>query len=175
MKRNSLSVFKCPKQKLKPSKTVSSLKNDVSLFSRLFSVAKNRDCDMLAFFKHENQPFPSSISDNASYVFKKIWSLKLFATRRPTRTSQWFWCQYDWWCSFSSSFANHQCSFIWWKCKFHVYTPSYTPILNIVCNTERAGGKFQVGYKKHWSQESRHTEVCVVRPEARACKWEWVY
>ena len=61
----------------------------------------------------------------ASYNFQKIRSFKLFATRRPTRTSQWFWCQYYWWCSFSSFFANNQYSFIWWICRFHVYTPSF--------------------------------------------------
>lgn len=71
LKKNNFSLFKCPKQKSRQSKTVSSLKNDVSLFSRLYIVAKNRDCDMVTFFKHENQPFPQSISDNGKLWFSK--------------------------------------------------------------------------------------------------------
>ena len=66
IKKNNLSLFKCPKakSKTKQSKVIENLKNDVSLFSRLYIVAKNRDCDMPSFFKHENQPFPPSLSDH---------------------------------------------------------------------------------------------------------------
>ena len=71
IKRNNLLLFKSPKQKSKQSKTVANLRNDVSLFSRLYIVAKNRDCDMLSFFRHENQPFPPSISDNGMLRFSK--------------------------------------------------------------------------------------------------------
>ena len=73
IKRKSLPVFKSPKQKSKSkqSKIVENLKNDVSLFSRLYIVAKNRDCDMLTFFKHENQPFPPSLSDNGKLRLSK--------------------------------------------------------------------------------------------------------
>ena len=64
IKKNSLSLFKSkPKAKTKQSKAVENLKNDVSLFSRLYIVAKNRDCDMTTLFKHENQPFPPSLSE----------------------------------------------------------------------------------------------------------------
>ena len=73
IKKNSLSLFKCPKpkSKTKQSKAVEGLKNDVSLFSRLYIVAKNRDCDMTTFFKHENQPFPPSISEHGKLRFSK--------------------------------------------------------------------------------------------------------
>ena len=66
IKKNNLSLFKCPKpkSKSKQAKAIENLKNDVSLFSRLYIVAKNRDCDMSSFFKHENQRFPPSISEN---------------------------------------------------------------------------------------------------------------
>ena len=48
IKRNNLLLFKNPKQKSKSkqSKVVENLKNDVSLFSRLYIIAKNRNCDM---------------------------------------------------------------------------------------------------------------------------------
>ncbi len=48
IKKNNLSLFERPKpkSKSKQSKAVKNLKNDVSLFSRLYIVAKNRDCDM---------------------------------------------------------------------------------------------------------------------------------
>ena len=65
IKKNSLSLFKCPKpkSKAKQAKAIENLKNDVSLFSQLYIVARNRDCDMTTFFKHENQPFPPSLSE----------------------------------------------------------------------------------------------------------------
>ena len=65
IRKNNLPLFKRPilKSKTKQSKAIENLKNDVSLFSRLYIVAKNRDCDMTTFFKHENQPFPPSLSE----------------------------------------------------------------------------------------------------------------
>ena len=73
IRRNNLLLFKCPKQKSKSkqSKTIENLKNDVSLFSRLYIVANNRDCDMQTFFSHENQPFPPSISENGKLRLSK--------------------------------------------------------------------------------------------------------
>ena len=63
--KNSLALFKRPqpKPKTKLAKAIAALKNDISLFSRLYIVATNRECDMQTFFKHENQPYPPSISD----------------------------------------------------------------------------------------------------------------
>lgn len=65
IKKNNLPLFKCPKpkSKTKQSKIVENLKDDVSLFSRLYIVAQNRNCDLPTFFKHENQPFPPSLSE----------------------------------------------------------------------------------------------------------------
>ena len=69
--RNSLALFKRPKPKLKPkqAKQVAMLKDNVALFSRLYIVAKHRDCDMASFFKHENQHYPPSLSDYGKLRF----------------------------------------------------------------------------------------------------------
>ncbi len=73
IKKNNLCLFKCPKSKSKTkrSKTVEGLKCDVSLFSRLYIVAKDRDIDMANFFRHENQPFPPSLSEYGRLRFSK--------------------------------------------------------------------------------------------------------
>ena len=65
IKKNALALFKRPKPKpkTKQAKQVSMLKDNVALFSRLYIVAKHRDCDMVSFFKHENQHYPPSLSD----------------------------------------------------------------------------------------------------------------
>ena len=47
------------------------LKDNVALFSRLYIVAKLRDCDMASFFKHENQYYPPSLSDYGKLRFAK--------------------------------------------------------------------------------------------------------
>ena len=39
------------------------LKEDCQLFSKLFISCQNRECDLHEFFRHENQPFPASLSD----------------------------------------------------------------------------------------------------------------
>ena len=54
--------------KTKQSKAVESLKNDVSLFSRVHIVTRNRDCDMTTFFKHENLHF---LSEHGKLRFSK--------------------------------------------------------------------------------------------------------
>ena len=66
IKKNSLRSFKCPasKPKSKQADKIATLKTDVSMFSRLYIVAQHRECDMTAFFSHENHPFPPSLSDN---------------------------------------------------------------------------------------------------------------
>ena len=43
---------------------VQSLKNDSSLFSRLYIVSQSRDGDLKEFFSHENQSHPPSLSNN---------------------------------------------------------------------------------------------------------------
>ena len=49
-----------PREKSKASLQVSSLKNDVSLFSRLYIACQSRDGDLDDFFCHGNQPCPPS-------------------------------------------------------------------------------------------------------------------
>ena len=62
--KNKLALFRCPKPKAKTKQTkaFAMLKDNVELFSRLYIVAQSRGSDMHSFFKHENQPFPPSIS-----------------------------------------------------------------------------------------------------------------
>ena len=65
IKKNSLPLFSCPQPKTKGKQTgkISSLKSDVSLFSRLYIAMQHRESDMSKFFSHENHPFPPSLSD----------------------------------------------------------------------------------------------------------------
>lgn len=65
IRKNSFPLFSCPqpKSKAKHLGKVSMLKNDVALFSRLYIVMQHRESDMTEFFRHENQPFPPSLSD----------------------------------------------------------------------------------------------------------------
>lgn len=64
IKRNNLPLFSRPPVRIK-SRTqlqVSSLKNDCSLFSRLFIASQIRDGDLDEFFAHENQACPPALS-----------------------------------------------------------------------------------------------------------------
>lgn len=64
---NSLPLFRDigKKKKSKNAAKMKFLKSDCALFSRLFIAAQNRPgVDLNAFFEHENQPFPPSISEN---------------------------------------------------------------------------------------------------------------
>ena len=65
IKKNSLPLFKNPthKTKSKQSGQISMLKSDVELFSRLYIVMQHREGDLTTFFKHENHPYPPSLSD----------------------------------------------------------------------------------------------------------------
>lgn len=65
IKKNSLPLFRrpTPKTKNKQAGQISSLKHDVELFSRLYIVMQHREGDMATFFKHENHPYPPSLSD----------------------------------------------------------------------------------------------------------------
>ena len=40
------------------------LKDDCRLFSKLFISCQSRECDLLQFFRHENQSFPAALSDS---------------------------------------------------------------------------------------------------------------
>jgi len=65
IKRNSLPLFKrqTPKATPKTVLQLAALKSDRSLFSRLYIVSQHREGDLDQFFKHENHPFPPSISE----------------------------------------------------------------------------------------------------------------
>ena len=63
--KNSLSLFKSPKRKLK-SKALQQLvvqRNNTSLFGRLYIANQQREGDPAIFFSHENQSCPPSLSD----------------------------------------------------------------------------------------------------------------
>ncbi len=64
IKRNNLHLFSLPPVKGNSSKQqqISSLKNNCSLFSRLYIASQVRDGDLCEFFQHENQPCPPSLS-----------------------------------------------------------------------------------------------------------------
>jgi hypothetical protein len=64
IKRNNLPLFSRPpvREKSKTQLQVSSLKNDCSLFSRLFIASQIRDGDLDEFFAHENQACPPALS-----------------------------------------------------------------------------------------------------------------
>ena len=64
IKRNNLHLFHRPPVKNKSNKQqhISSLKNDCSLFSRLYIYSQVRTRDLDAFFKHDNQSFPPALS-----------------------------------------------------------------------------------------------------------------
>lgn len=66
---NSLPLFRDigKKKKSKSSAKIKLLKSDCELFSKLFIAAQNRSGgDLNEFFKHKNQAFPPSISENGS-------------------------------------------------------------------------------------------------------------
>ncbi len=64
IKKNKLLLFSRPppRKKSKTAMQVSSLKSDVSLFSRLFIAGQSRDGTLEEFFHHENQVCPPLLS-----------------------------------------------------------------------------------------------------------------
>ncbi|MES9879581.1 MAG: hypothetical protein ABW185_01720 [Sedimenticola sp.] len=64
IKKNKLALFSrpLPKQKSKSSMQISSMKSDISLFSRLYVGCQTRDGNLNEFFRHENQSAPPSLS-----------------------------------------------------------------------------------------------------------------
>ena len=59
---NNLRIFDNETAHGKKEQQIKFLKNDVSLFSRLFIACQNRDGDIDDFFRYENQEVPLSIS-----------------------------------------------------------------------------------------------------------------
>jgi hypothetical protein len=64
LKRNMLATFSRPpvKEQNKTKLQLKSLRNDCTLFSRLYIACQTRDGDLDEFFKHENQAYPPAIS-----------------------------------------------------------------------------------------------------------------
>ena len=63
--KNTLSLFRKPTVKHHPTRQqdlITALKNDCSLFSRLYISCQIRDRDLDTFFAHENQATPPSLS-----------------------------------------------------------------------------------------------------------------
>ena len=64
IRKNKLPCFSKPETKGKNvlKANMTALKNDCSLFSRLYIACQTRDGDIQKFFQHENQPYPPSLS-----------------------------------------------------------------------------------------------------------------
>jgi hypothetical protein len=70
--RNKLPLFSfrpVMKKKDAHSLKVSALKTDCELFSRLYIACQCRDGDLAEFFRHENHPYPPSLSQDGSLRF----------------------------------------------------------------------------------------------------------
>ena len=68
IKKNSLRLFRSPTPKIQTThaEQITILKNDVDIFSRLYIATQHREVDMGTFFKHENHPYPHSLSDKGN-------------------------------------------------------------------------------------------------------------
>ena len=64
IKKNKVSFFRQEAESRRSDKKLQVLKDDCRLFSQLFISCQSRECDLLEFFKHENQSFPAALSDN---------------------------------------------------------------------------------------------------------------
>ena len=82
IKKNSLPLFSRPhpKAKSKAAGKTSLLKHDVALLSHLYVVLQHRTSYMSTFFRHENHPFPPSLSDDGKlHLGKKSDLLSILA------------------------------------------------------------------------------------------------
>ena len=61
-----------PKQISKASFKMAAVTSDHYLFSRLYIASQQRDGDLEEFFKHENQPYPRSLSEFGNLRFGKM-------------------------------------------------------------------------------------------------------
>ena len=66
IKKNNLALFSRPpiREKTKSQLQLASLKNDCSLFSRLYVASQVRNANLDEFFEHENQAYPPALSQN---------------------------------------------------------------------------------------------------------------
>ena len=56
----------CPRSVSKGKQQVTSLKNDLQLFSWLYKSCETKDGNLAEFFRHENQACPPALSDGES-------------------------------------------------------------------------------------------------------------
>ena len=63
IKRNKLDFFNQKPEPVSGDLKQKVLRDDCRLFSKLFISCQSRECDLLEFFKHENQSFPAALSD----------------------------------------------------------------------------------------------------------------
>ena len=73
IKRNSLKLFKHTKKKTttKASQHMKDLKNNVSLFGRLYIANQLRDGDPEIFFSRKNHLYPPALSDQGKIRFEQ--------------------------------------------------------------------------------------------------------
>ena len=64
-------IFLPKKSTSKSQLQVKYMQSNCSLFSRLYIGCKGRGADLTDFFKHENQPFPPSLSEYGKLRFGK--------------------------------------------------------------------------------------------------------
>ena len=62
--KNKLDFFQQKPEPLSGDMKQKILKDDCRLFSKLFISCQSRECDLLQFFRHENQSFPAALSDS---------------------------------------------------------------------------------------------------------------
>ena len=63
IKRNKLDFFNQKSEPVTGALKQKVLKDDCRLFSKLIISCQSRECDLLQFFKHDNQSFPAALSD----------------------------------------------------------------------------------------------------------------
>ena len=94
IKKTSLPLFRSPTRKTKSKQAgqISMLKSDVQLFSRLYIVMRHREGDMNTFFKHENHPYPPSLSEPSEIHLHFVMAGHLSVLLNPVlavRASTW--------------------------------------------------------------------------------------
>lgn len=91
IKRNNLNLFSRPPVREKSNKQLqlTSMKNDCSLFSRLYIASQTRNEDLDEFFRHENQAYPPALSKLGSLrTGTKSDLLACFERIAPTNTTK---------------------------------------------------------------------------------------
>ena len=87
-KKNNLPLFSRPpvRDKTKSKLQVTSLRNDCSLFSRLYIASQLRNGNMDEYFEYENQAYPPALSQNEK--LRSGWKSDLVGCLEDLVTSQ---------------------------------------------------------------------------------------